>query len=138
MAKYCANCGTEIKEGDTKCLKCGRVFGGNKKETNAMAIAGIVCSFLVPLLGLIFSIVGLNKSKTLNDGKELSIVGIVISSILLVVRLIAIVFFFIFAVTIASNGDKIEGAIDDASKKIPEVIERFDNFNNSESNEIFD
>ena len=44
----------------------------NNKQTNGMAIAGFVCSFLIPLVGLILSIIGLKKSKILNDGKGLS------------------------------------------------------------------
>lgn len=49
-------------------------------ESNSMAIAGFVCSFFIPLLGLIFSIIGLNKSKNLNGrGRGMAIAGIVIS-----------------------------------------------------------
>lgn len=125
MAKYCANCGTEIKEGTTKCPKCSKSFETEKKETNTMAIVGIICSFLLPLLGLIFSIVGLKKSKELNDGKEVAIIGIVISSILMFIRLIVMILLFLFAVGIAANGDKIEGAIEDATQDVPGIIERY-------------
>ena len=125
MAKYCANCGTEITEGTTKCPKCSKYFGTEKKETNAMAIVGIICSFLLPLLGLIFSIVGLKKSKEINDGKEVAIIGIVISSILMFVRLIAIVCLILFAVGMAANSDKIEGIIEDATQDVPGIIEHY-------------
>ena len=63
----------------------------NNLNTNSFAIAGFVCSFLIPLVGLILSIVGLNKSSELNDGKELSIAGMVISSISLFFGLIILV-----------------------------------------------
>lgn len=128
MAKYCANCGTEIRDDATKCSKCGKSFGvaTEKKETNALAIVGIILSFLVPLLGLIFSIIGLKKSKELNNGKDLSVVGIVISSIFMFIRFIAIIFVLIFTISVASNTDKIESNINDAMKKIPDVIERYD------------
>ena len=136
MAKYCANCGTEIKEGDNKCSKCGRTVGVPQKETNGMAIAGMICAFLIPLL--IFSIVGLSKSKKINDGKELSIVGIVLSSLFLLIRIITIGLFLAFAAFAVANEDKISGAIEDAGSKIPGIIERFDNYENFEDNENFD
>ena len=51
------------------------------EASNGMAVAGFVLAFLIGLLGLIFSILGLNKSKELNGkGKGLSIAGIIISS----------------------------------------------------------
>ena len=51
------------------------------KKTNGFAIAGFVLSFFVNILGLIFSIIGLNKVKETNSGKGLSIAGIIISSL---------------------------------------------------------
>jgi Domain of unknown function (DUF4190) len=48
--------------------------------TNGMAIAGFVLSFFCSILGLIFSIVGLNQTKQRRQGGSgLAIAGIVIS-----------------------------------------------------------
>lgn len=48
--------------------------------TNGMAIAGFVLAFFCSLLGLIFSIIGLNQTKARNQsGRGLAIAGIVIS-----------------------------------------------------------
>ena len=48
--------------------------------TNGMAIAGFVLSFLCSILGLIFSIIGLNQTKQRNQpGGGLAIAGIIIS-----------------------------------------------------------
>lgn len=59
--------------------------------SNGMAIAGFVCAFLVPLLGLIFSIIGLNKSKTLGGkGKGLAIAGIVISIVVWIFNIVVL------------------------------------------------
>src|SRR5215467_1451120 len=50
------------------------------KQGNGFAIAGIILAIFVPLLGLIFSIIGLVKSGArAGAGKALSIVGIVLS-----------------------------------------------------------
>jgi hypothetical protein len=61
-------------------------------QSNGMAIAGFVLSFLIPLLGLIFSIIGLNRSKQMGGkNRGLAIAGIIISSILMVINLICII-----------------------------------------------
>lgn len=49
------------------------------RKTNGFAIAGFVLSFFFALLGLIFSIIGYQKSKETDVGQGLSIAGIVIS-----------------------------------------------------------
>ncbi len=50
------------------------------KRGNDFALAGIILAVLVPILGLIFSVIGLTKSKArAGAGKTLSIVGIVVS-----------------------------------------------------------
>ena len=56
-----------------------------------MATAGFILSFFVPLLGLIFSILGLKKVKETNTGKGLSTAGIIISSIALLITLISVI-----------------------------------------------
>ena len=50
-----------------------------KPRKNNIAVAGFVLAFLFPLLGIIFSAIGLKKSKETGSGKGLSIAGIVIS-----------------------------------------------------------
>jgi len=56
---------------------------------NGMAIAGFVLSFLIPLLGLIFSIIGLHSANQRADqsGRGLAIAGIIISSVIMVAAL---------------------------------------------------
>ena len=62
----------------------------NDNETNGMAIAGFVLSFIFPVLGIIFSIVGLNNANKLpsQKGLGLSIAGIIISIVNLIIGLI--------------------------------------------------
>lgn len=49
-------------------------------EKNIIAIVGLVFSILgVGIVGLILSILGLKKSKKINDGKTISVIGIVVS-----------------------------------------------------------
>lgn len=80
---FCKNCGKEIDDNAYVCPYCGvrtettSVTG--QSATNGFAIAGFVLSFFVSLLGLIFSIIGLKKSKECNSGRGLAIAGIIIS-----------------------------------------------------------
>lgn len=79
--KYCTKCGKEIPDDAIVCHFCGCSVETKKSdETNGMAIAGFVSSFFIPLLGLIFGIIGFRNSKELNNGKELSVAAIAISA----------------------------------------------------------
>lgn len=106
MGKFCGNCGATMSADASFCTKCGKAIKGETKKevvtevtsepspTNGFAIAGFVCSFFFNILGLVFSIIGINKSKDLNgNGKGLAIAGIIISSAGFILDLIAIIFY---------------------------------------------
>lgn len=91
MAKFCGNCGTKIESDASFCTNCGTSSSNEVKNTykgedenwtNGFAIAGFVCAFVFALLGLIFSIVGVNKANEHNgELKGLAIAGIIIAAI---------------------------------------------------------
>lgn len=66
------------------------VNGGN--ETNGMAVAGFVLAFIFPVLGIIFSSIGISKAGKLPDhkGQDLAVAGLVISIVNLIIWLILI------------------------------------------------
>lgn len=73
-------------------------------KTNNWSIAGFICAFLMPLLGLIFSIIGLNQIKhTKEKGKGLAIAGIIISSFFTIIVFIMI-FSFMTAIAPINKG----------------------------------
>ncbi len=97
---YCQNCGENYDNSLQNCPKCGAPRQSNvvyvqqtqqaPKQSNGMGTAGFVLSllgflslglsFILQLLGFIFSCVGVSKAKKLNGtGKGLSIAGIVLS-----------------------------------------------------------
>lgn len=85
-----------------------------KSGSNGLAIAGFICAFFFPLLGLIFSCIGLNHSKKMGgDGKGLSIAGIVISVLAIVIIIIYLSIFIAAIVTLADE-ETWENAINNA------------------------
>ena len=99
---YCKKCGMNVDDGVNFCPGCGEQMGqqmtGNggvaasqsqPSDTNGMAVAGFVLSFFFALLGLIFSCVGLAKSKQMDGkGKGLAIAGIIISIVSMVLMVV--------------------------------------------------
>ena len=80
--------------------------GGNTvhapEENNGMAIAGFVCSFFVPVVGVVLSAIGLSRVKKniTSKGKGLAVAGLVISIVGIAVQLISL--FTLIGVGIAS------------------------------------
>lgn len=100
--KYCRKCGAQLADDDNYCYFCGSNLEEQKEELkeerptfsdqsyyednnykpqpNTVALLGFVFSFLSPIIGLILSIVGLNKSRELRGvGRGYAIAGIIIS-----------------------------------------------------------
>ena len=103
VLKFCPNCGAQlVKNADGTANAVDRqkpvpVVVNNVSElkagTNGYAIIGLITALFYPLalLGLIFGIVGLLKSKKINSGAGLSIAAITISSIWIVFVFIMII-----------------------------------------------
>ena len=108
---FCTKCGKEINDNSKFCVHCGASLTNEtattpvmtpvvettetvnnaepvKKKSNGLAVAGLVCSFFIPLLGWIFGGIGLSKSKETGKGKGMSIAAIIISTVMFVVNLI--------------------------------------------------
>lgn len=60
-------------------------------KTNTLAIVGLVLAFIVPLIGLILSIVALNQiKKSKENGKGAAIAGIVVSIIVMIFQFVLV------------------------------------------------
>jgi len=102
---YCQRCGNLLNPGDAFCTACGSSVGMiqqpmyyQQNNDNGMAITGFILSFIIPLVGLILSIMGYSRAKYMNDsGKGLALAGIIISSIELFFGLI--IFIILLATT---------------------------------------
>jgi len=120
MAKFCTNCGGELKPGFAFCEQCGSPVDGGKqtknvepqaapvyntynvapaKKTNGLALGGFITTLVSTLLccgsfnliGLILCIVGLVKAKDYDgNGKGLAIAGIIIAVIVMILSILLV------------------------------------------------
>lgn len=72
--------------------------------SNTMALVGFVMSFFNSLIGLIFSIIGMNQiKKTGEPGKGFALAGIIISAVSLVLTILIVIIYFIILLGIAAS-----------------------------------
>ncbi len=106
---YCKNCGKEIDDKAIVCPYCGVQVGSVQQQqsgTNVVAIVGFIFAFLMPLVGLICSIIGKNKADEYGgNGRGLATAGIVISIIEMV---LVIVIYAAVACAIINEGINYE------------------------------
>lgn len=84
---FCRECGKKLSSRAFICPECGCAINANAISTNnveddkhGIAVAGVICSFLVPLLGLIFGIIALNANKgKSNSSKTMGLIAVIIS-----------------------------------------------------------
>ena len=116
MSRYCKKCVTE-NAGDSKfCTSCGETLdseiiietnkdevGNNEevventqKSSKGKSVAGFICSLcgiltcgITSIIGLILSIIGLSESKKRGESDGLAVAGIIISSIFIVLMILA-------------------------------------------------
>jgi hypothetical protein len=122
MGNFCGKCGNKIEKDTSFCVNCGNPVKEDtkkeiKKETknntvekdtdyvpqrNGWAIAGFILSFHVPILGIIFSIIGLRNSSRINGvGRGLTIAGIIVSSFVFVMRLVLYLYYIYYFFEVA-------------------------------------
>lgn len=104
---YCKNCGKEIDERAFVCPYCGVQTGNNasaaNNQTNVLAIVGFVLAFLVPIAGLICSVIGKREApKYGGNGTGLATAGIAISIVEMVLAVILIVIYVIYVIVIVA------------------------------------
>jgi len=103
---FCPECGKKLSNKAFICPECGCAING-KSITNSnntdddkhgMAVAGIICSFFVPLLGLIFGIIVLNANKgKSNSSKTMGLISVIVSIVCWVISFIFwMIYFSIF------------------------------------------
>ena len=114
---YCLGCGQNLEDGATFCKHCGtktdNINAGTTQQSapapastqsNTFAVLGLVFAFLMPILGIIFSAMGMSKSKELNgNGRGMAIAGLVISIVEIVISIVAVVIIMTFYGDILHN-----------------------------------
>ncbi len=109
---YCKNCGKEISDYAYVCPNCGvktdsSLSQGNapaEKKTNTLAIVGFVLAFLVPIAGLICSIIGKKQCAERNEGGAgLALAGLIISIAEMAIVLLYVIIVVAFAGSLISS-----------------------------------
>lgn len=73
---------------------------GAPQRTDVTAVLGLVFAFLVPIVGLVLSIIGLNRTKRDGTaGRGLALAGLIISIVFIALTLILLIGLFTFAAT---------------------------------------
>ena len=100
---FCPHCGREVLSTDISCKHCLRYLGSAtagapkypssssyqySSSTNGWAIAGLIFSFLIPILGLIFGLIGRSKVYETGSGEGLSKAAIIISVIQIIISVL--------------------------------------------------
>ena len=124
MGNFCGKCGNKVDKDSSFCVNCGNPSKEDNKnnakkeannkpverdiddvpQRNGWAIAGFILSFHIPILGIIFSIIGLRNSSRINGvGRGLTIAGIIVSSFVFVMRLV-LYLYYIYIIFEAAMG----------------------------------
>ena len=69
MAKFCSNCGKEIKENQDVCLNCGVAI---RKNSNTNNIPGAKSKIAAGLLGIFLGAFGVHNFYLGNNGKAVA------------------------------------------------------------------
>ena len=105
--KYCSHCGKEVADEAFVCPNCGCKIGGGKDENSlsALSIVGFVFSFIMPVIGLIVSIIAHSNAKSDNNERSARFAkaGIIISVCLIALYIVIIVAGVACAAAVASS-----------------------------------
>lgn len=107
---FCRECGKEMGINDSSCQYCGYIVNQNnfnnnktvdesKGEKYELALIGLICSFIVPIAGLILGIMALNANKgKQNSARTMGVVATIVSGIemALVVGILILYFVILF------------------------------------------
>lgn len=98
MAKFCSNCGTEVKSSEQDiCLNCGKYLnGGNKNQQNLPSngedhgnVGFMVLSIFFPMVGLILYLVNKDtKPITAKQAGKGAIIGVCIGAAFMILCVI--------------------------------------------------
>ncbi len=108
---FCKNCGKEISDYAYVCPNCGvkteSALADNSsgtKKTNVLAIVGLILSFVIPIAGLICSIIARKQCAERGEGGAgLALAGLIISIVEMCIVLLYIIIVFAVAGSLVSS-----------------------------------
>ena len=72
-------------------------------RTNGFAVAGLILAFFSPLLGIIFSIIGMTKVNEYGSGKGMAVAGIIISVLNFILSIVIYFLYMPMVMALLSN-----------------------------------
>lgn len=102
---FCKFCGREISDDAVMCPHCGRLLNAQPAPqpivaTNWLAVLGLIFAFLMPIAGLVLSILGKSRAREMNgNGETIAKAGLIISIIELALAVLA--FILVYALFVA-------------------------------------
>ena len=118
MAKYCTQCGNELKDGDNFCRECGKsvssdAFSNNnvvvappKNTAATLAVIGFILSFfgfelVISIISTVLCVISINRS----DGSKESLKGLAIAGIVINVLKLIFILLIIIVVAVGFSSD---------------------------------
>ncbi|WP_433268658.1 DUF4190 domain-containing protein [Actinosynnema sp. CS-041913] len=78
------------------------------RRTNGLAIAALVCAFVVAPAGIVLGVIARNQIKqTGEDGRGLATAGIVLGTVFTLLSVIAVVLWFVFVAWVVKTGNVV-------------------------------
>jgi hypothetical protein len=89
IVEFCKKCGAETRSDKEVCLNCGAIIKDNKSDGITLGILSLFFAVLFPILGFIFSWIGLSHahSRNSNKGKIINQIALFLSAIATVIYL---------------------------------------------------
>lgn len=108
---YCRECGKTMEITDTSCAHCGYIVNQtaqcvniqntdtSKGDKYEIALAGLICAFFAPLVGLILGIIVLksNKGKQ-NQAKTMGMIATIISAIEMALVILIMILYIVLII----------------------------------------
>lgn len=107
--RYCSHCGHEVADNAIMCIHCGCSLNDRPAQNaplDPLSIIGFVVSFFNPVVGLILCLIAYGNVKLQDNklNKNFAKAGIIISTVELVLIVLAVIFWILIFFLVIANG----------------------------------
>lgn len=88
-------------------------YGNPQRPTNSLAIASLVCAFVLAPLGVVFGHMSLSQIKrTGEQGRGLAVAGLIVSYLVIVAAIVVVVVSVVMVALLAQTLEEFDNAAD--------------------------